>query len=324
VRRLFVITFKCQTCGRVIRVAPEHAGRKGRCPGCKEVISVPRPDLIALEKPKPVPQTDTAADDEVLAQFALSHGQVSRYSEPEEKSVRRLPWLLDIFAYPFSISGIANLCIFWFVPIALSLIPPIGLLGLALFVAQVIVAGYMYYYLLDCIRDSAAGGIRAPENVGSQPGGMDAMGAMWQVVVSFVLFWGPFIGYMLYAYNVRESSPNTRTPDLLSSPVFWCTLIYGIALFPAGVLSVAMMELSEAVKPWIWFKAIFKAPFEYCMLILGCLFVATLVFLTSLLTQYLPVLGLLVRGVVICLAMTMAHLIGRFYFRNSRKISWDI
>jgi hypothetical protein len=305
-----------------VRVAPEQAGRKGRCPGCSAVLLVPRPDLVSLEKTKnPAYDPD---DDERLAQFALSHSQMSRNSDsPEEMPQRRFPAFIDVFLYPFSLSGIANLCIFWFLPIVLAVIPPIWLLGIVLAVIQVIIAGYMYYYLLDCIRDSAVGGIRAPENLGSQPDAMGALSAAWQVTISLVLFWGPLIGYLLYTYNIQRRPVHAEAPDIFTSAVFWCTLLYGAFFFPIGILAMAMMELSEAVKPWIWLRAIFSAFGEYVGLVLGCIVLSILVYLTALVSQAVPVLGMLVRGVDICLFMILGHLIGRFYYRNSRKLGWD-
>ncbi len=38
------IQLECDFCGRVIKAKDEYAGRKMRCPGCREVITVPRGD----------------------------------------------------------------------------------------------------------------------------------------------------------------------------------------------------------------------------------------------------------------------------------------
>jgi len=34
------ITFKCR-CGKSLKAAPEQAGKRARCPGCKEIVQVP-------------------------------------------------------------------------------------------------------------------------------------------------------------------------------------------------------------------------------------------------------------------------------------------
>lgn len=316
-----MIEFKCAGCGRNIRVASEHAGKKGRCPDCHTVVTVPQPDLIPLEKP--VPRPHDPDEDELAARCAIPHSKAKRAEDsPEYKSLRRFPWFIDILLYPFSISGVANLCIFWFVPILLSIIPAIGLIGLLLIIVRVIVAGYMYYYLLDCIRDSATGGVRAPENVGSQPGVSDAFDAIKQVIASFVVFWGPFFAWLLYVlWHNLNTKVGTISPT--GSPVFWGTLSYAVLFFPAGVLAVAMMDFTDAIKPWIWARAIFSAFWEYMGLVIGCSALSALIYLTIMLSQTAAVLGLLARGVDICLLMILAHLIGRFYYRNSQKLGWD-
>jgi hypothetical protein len=38
------IRFQCEHCGRGIKVSKEHAGRKGRCPACRKIVTVPDPD----------------------------------------------------------------------------------------------------------------------------------------------------------------------------------------------------------------------------------------------------------------------------------------
>lgn len=41
--------FSCPTCGKVLNVKDEYAGKKARCPSCKEVLTVPyAPEAAAL------------------------------------------------------------------------------------------------------------------------------------------------------------------------------------------------------------------------------------------------------------------------------------
>jgi DNA-directed RNA polymerase subunit M/transcription elongation factor TFIIS len=39
----FVIRLKCNNCGQMMKARREYAGRKGRCPNCKSVVTVPEP-----------------------------------------------------------------------------------------------------------------------------------------------------------------------------------------------------------------------------------------------------------------------------------------
>lgn len=318
-----MISFTCDNCGRHIRVAPEQAGRNGHCPGCKSLITVPSPELVLLEEP-PAPSPDPDRE-HILSQFAHTHSQTSRFDDAtEEKPKRRLPAAIDVFLYPFSISGVANLCIFWFLPILLAVIPPVWLAGIVLAIAQLIVAACMYYYLLECVRDSAAGGIRAPENLSAQPSLADVRSVVWQMVVSVLVFWGPLIIFFVYTDYVAGTSPHPHPPNILTSPIFWATLAWGIVFFPVGILAMAMMDPSEALKPWLWLSAIVRAPLSYCGLLFACAAMAGLLFLTGLLSEAIPLLGALMRGVDICLIMTLSHLIGRFYYLNAEKIAWDL
>jgi hypothetical protein len=60
-------------CGKKLRVKDESAGKKIRCPGCQEILSVPAPDLVepdeddvsaavTSEPPKPAPRSKRKSD----------------------------------------------------------------------------------------------------------------------------------------------------------------------------------------------------------------------------------------------------------------------
>ncbi|HEX5269628.1 MAG TPA: hypothetical protein VFW33_04025, partial [Gemmataceae bacterium] len=60
-----MIKFKCPHCGKDVSAGDEHAGKKGRCPGCKELFTIP----AAGAKPAPAPAAERRtppppADDE--------------------------------------------------------------------------------------------------------------------------------------------------------------------------------------------------------------------------------------------------------------------
>ncbi|MFV0443559.1 MAG: PrsW family glutamic-type intramembrane protease [Planctomycetaceae bacterium] len=37
------ISFQCPHCGKTLRIPDQHAGKKGKCPGCKQLLSIPTP-----------------------------------------------------------------------------------------------------------------------------------------------------------------------------------------------------------------------------------------------------------------------------------------
>jgi hypothetical protein len=43
--------FDCPSCGRTLNVKDEYAGKKARCPGCKEVLTVPFAPEAAAPQP---------------------------------------------------------------------------------------------------------------------------------------------------------------------------------------------------------------------------------------------------------------------------------
>jgi ribosomal protein S27E len=71
-----MIQVKCPHCSRDIRAADEHAGKRIRCPGCKEVLplpaaatavqtAAPRPAPAAIQKaPPPTPKRKPAEEDD--------------------------------------------------------------------------------------------------------------------------------------------------------------------------------------------------------------------------------------------------------------------
>ncbi len=245
--------------------------------------------------------------------------QIAKIPEDEKPPERKLPWILDIFLYPTSTSGLINLGIFWILPILLEftrIILPIipGLAGL-------VVAGYMYYYFMECIRDSAAGGIRAPENIGSMPDMGDVVTQIMEIIASVVIFWGPLGAYLLYKI-FWQATGDESSYNLTTDMVFWLLLGYGIFFFPIGLLALAMFGSSSAFNPVLWIVSIFSAFFQYCSLVL---FFCVLVWLFSRMTsvfQQSLFFSYLFGAVFVYLAMVASHLLGRFYYLNSEKLNW--
>ena len=56
-----MIRFNCEKCGTAIQVPDEHAGKQGRCPGCKAVVTIPSP-AAGLPTPPAPPQTPPAPE----------------------------------------------------------------------------------------------------------------------------------------------------------------------------------------------------------------------------------------------------------------------
>lgn len=70
------IRFLCDTCGKKLNIKEELAGKKGRCPKCDAVITIPTESTLpASEKPK-------AAEDKAEAVSSVSEGETKAKQKP--------------------------------------------------------------------------------------------------------------------------------------------------------------------------------------------------------------------------------------------------
>ncbi len=80
-----MIKFNCPHCGKDVTAADEHAGKKGRCPGCKEVFSIPAKSAA----PKPMPaaerRTRPAPEDDDDIPMAVAHEEDEAIAEAPRK-----------------------------------------------------------------------------------------------------------------------------------------------------------------------------------------------------------------------------------------------
>jgi hypothetical protein len=231
-------------------------------------------------------------------------------NEPKGPATRNLPWLIDIFLYPINTSGLINLGIFWLIPVVLEFIQMLLPIPFVYSIINLVIGLYMYYFVMDCIRDSAAGNIRAPENIANMPDLGDAFWQGMEIAASVIIFWGPAGFYHLF----------TNRTDA----IFWSLLTWGVFFFPIGLLAVAMFNSTAAFNPLVWFASIFSTFFKYCGIVL---FLCVLVHLFFMIVSFLGkslLVGYFLRGIFIYLLMVLAHLLGRFYHLNREKLNWDV
>lgn len=339
-----MLKFNCKNCGQKISVPEVHAGKKGKCPKCKTIVVVPginddislKPqdsdtDNLQYVQQPPEPELRLKKDFPTQTRFdGLSADGLNVTNEsllkPEIKEKppeRKLPWILDIFLYPTSMSGLINLGIFWILPILLQFIATLLPIPIVWFLVWLVIIAYMYYYFMECIRDSAKGGIRAPENIGSMPSMGEAFSQLMEIVASVVIFWGPVGAYLMYKIFWQSSGANS-TYDPKTDMIFWLVLGYGIFFFPMGLLALAMFNSSSAFNPFLWIASIFSTLFQYCCLVL---FFCVLGWLVSRVVASFPqsrFFAYLFGAAFIYLAMVAAHLLGRFYYLNSKKFNWEV
>jgi len=337
-----VIKFRCKNCDQRISVPETHAGKKGKCPKCKSIVVVPKikaADSLNDQRNIPAdrqqnsssPVSDLQLENEPPGQTGKTnkvfangfeamqyHEQFIKMEKIEKPPVRKLPWLLDIFLYPTSMSGLINLGIFWLLPVLIRvfvMLLPGRIAWLLGFLVGLVVTAYMYYYFMECIRDSAKGGIRAPENIASLPDMSESLSDLMETAACFVIFWGPAGFYFLF----------TRKIDT----IFWLLLGYGIFFFPIGLLALAMFRSSAAFNPFVWIMSILSTFFQYCGLVL---FFCVLGWLVSRIMSSFPgslffafiFNAVFIYAAFIYLVMVGTHLLGRFYYLNSKKLNWEV
>jgi DNA-directed RNA polymerase subunit RPC12/RpoP len=358
------IKFHCENCGRKFSVPQIHAGKKCKCPKCKNIIVVPKiqttrsvteqnnsEDTKTSSKSSVddsallvTPQKDKIQDlplgqpenSEKTAEYDQELEEESaEKTKPASSAQRRLPWPIDIFLYPLSISGLIHLVIFLCVPILISVayqlllqqIYPVS--ELILVVLYVLFAGYVLYYLSWCIIDSTKGGLRAPD-INFQPS--PAKGEMIECVGIFlacvvVCFWPTAVYYIF-----------TRKTDLL----YWLLNATGLLFFPMALLAGFLNDSISGLKPMLIVKSIIKTFPGYLPVVIffaGFFAVLSIVipppqqskglepillYLSQVTSAIFSSRNALRSTGFIYLAMTGAHILGRFYCKYQEKLNWEV
>ena len=251
---------------------------------------------------------------------------------------RKYPWPIDIFLYPISKPGLIMFLIFIAVPLLLDLAAiffSVVLFSLIIassiiimgVLAKIVIAFYVYWYLCECVRDSAAGGIRAPETLAITPSVGELVSQILKLVGCFAIFWGPFIwAYFLIAHGSFTALELKNLSNfVITSWLGQITLAFAIFFFPVALLRVCTFEFFiEALNPLSLLASIFAAFLPYCLLVLAFCFFAVLVVTVERIAPSLSAFGYFFAAVEIYLLMILSHLLGRFYWRYKYKLNWDV
>jgi DNA-directed RNA polymerase subunit RPC12/RpoP len=329
-----MIKFHCENCGEKFSVPEIHAGKKGKCPKCKNIILVPQiqdtsppttqskaADQEAVPKDSPhdltlldVPNRQDALrqkdkpKDQPTSQEYLEEKPKADQTEPLPK--RKLPWIIDIFLYPVSMPGLVTLGIIIGIPLLINIVAKLlGPFALAIailsLIVNIVVGLYLYWYIAECIRDSAAGGLRAPETLGSAPGIGDMSLRALDIAGCLIVFWGPMGFYFFYTHKIDT--------------IFWSLFAYAVFFFPMGLLSVIVFDSFSGLNPLVLIGSIFSTFLPYCAMVVVFLLAG---FLTTKILSAAP--DLLTYCVHLYLALVASHILGRFYWRYQDKLRWEV
>lgn len=311
-----MIRFCCEQCGCKISVKDEYARKKGKCPKCKNILIIPEKndDFAFMEKPgelklqqKHDNHKTTIEDNSEQDFYPSEHINGSEYD-----SQRKLPWLIDISLYPTSASGLTNLAIFTVIfTIIYILRTYLSTIGRIASIPLALVGLYMGWYFTECVRDSAKGRIRAPEAFAFM-----GIGEMWEQVQHIV---GVYLIYLTPAlfYNLYTNRFDTTLMILL---------ITGTFFFPMALLTCIMFDSIRGLNPFLLLGSIFSTFLQYlCLVVLIFGIIFSFLYLSNFLmnSSANKIVGLVFFPLQIYLTLIIAHIIGRFFWRNEEKLNWE-
>jgi len=168
---------------------------------------------------------------------------------------------------------------------------------------------YLYWYVTECVRDSAAGGLRAPETLGSAPGLGDMSLRALDIVGCLIVFWGPAGFYFFYTHKIDA--------------IFWSLFAYAVFFFPMGLLSVIVFDSFSGLNPIVLIGSIFSTFLPYCAMVIVFVSAGFLIGKIESAAPQSQVLSFIISCINLYLALVEAHLLGRFYWRYQDKLRWE-
>jgi len=334
------IKFHCNNCGRKFSVPQTHAGKKGKCPKCKNIIVVPKIQTTssvteptnagAAEVSSKSSSYDSALLDipqkDKIQDLPINHNEISGSSaeynqEPEEESAEetttlyRLPRFVDMFLYPISTSGLVNLVILSFLP---RMLPPLAHLNYWIHPSPslaivVILVGYLIYCVSDYVRDSADGNRRAPDIELSLSILLNAWELIWLIFSTFVCIAfcvGPLLAYLII---------NKQTDT-----IFWILVAYGILFLPMVLLAVVLFDSLRALNPILIIASMLNVFLPYCGLVLLFFVVCGLIAIIIVIMPQSWIISYILSAVCIYLTIVMAHVLGHFCYQYKERLNWEV
>jgi hypothetical protein len=340
-----VIRFKCDFCSKQIRVPAIHAGKKGKCPQCKNPVVIPQLTLppaaprddepIRLMRDADLPPVSVGPINALPQQWHRSAGEPPADADadayktappPEQKPAT----ILDVFSFPFSMSGVIHLLLFWFGPFLLGLFARVfafaccyfQLLVLGLYIAMI---GYLYYYLSNCVIAAAKDERLAPDvSLDDPPAFTDLLRRFLLILGGTLICFGPVCIYLVYFYiwPVHFLVGHGEPLNWQGDPVYWLLYGLGVFLYPMFMLAVSMFDSATALNPFLIVGSIARTFLPYCGLaVIFCAIGLFLNFISRLQSGGIP---LLIWGLNIYVMFVAAYILGRFFLRYEDRLLWEI
>lgn len=297
----------------------QATGDNGPKPSPTDLRLLEVPPADVSEKP------DADRSDEAYEQLqGLQGGLINK--DREGPPQRKLPWIVDIFLYPMNKAALTMLLICTGIPFFLRLVVKFcfGLMVhvqvlLILWAISIVVHWavlsllvlYMNWYVWECIRESAAGSIRAAETVGATPGFGEIFARAFRGAVALGLCMAPAVFYVASVQAI--------------DPVFWALYAFGGLAFPMALLALVVHDSFSGLNPFLIVSSILKTFFRYLPLVPLCYLLCLLfpVAYALIPNQRYWHLAYPLLFLAYYLILVMGHLLGRFYFKNEERLYWD-
>ncbi len=279
-----------------------------------------------------------------------------RKVEPEPVPERKLPWPIDILLYPINKSGLTMLVIFIGIPLLMEIFvkalflltvgfPPFYVFALLFLVISllinIIIRLYRYWYVSECIQDSANGQIRASETIANTPGLWELFLLFLRMYACIIVLSAPIYYYLLNSKGIERSFSSLFSFTLFflwivvtevgkSGITFHVLLFLAVFLFPMTILSVVMFGSLRGLNPVLIVRSLLCTFVPYCcMIVLLCVLWLPVILMRRFIViqvisgrqglfLYLP------RTIGIYLMLVGAHLLGRFYWKYQEKLNWEV
>jgi hypothetical protein len=284
-------------------------------------------DAPETSKTESEPEPPPDHTDEAYEQLRKLQGGLGGY-ERNEAQQRRLPWIIDIFLYPFNTKGMGIIFLCVGIPFLLRIVTKtLAILTLyffpllVLFVPFIIfhwgslllMTLYVCWYWYECILDSASGGIRAPETTGITPGFGEILRQTFRTIACFGYSMLPAVVCVGYSQKYND-------------PICWSMVGFGFFLFPMIILPVAVFDSLLVANPLLVIGSIFGTFFQYLGVVILCpapflLLLLALLFIRS---EGLWPLAYLFLLLSFYLNLVFAHVIGRLFWNNRDKLNWEV
>lgn len=324
----------CEQCGAQVTVSSTGTGATYTCSACGQTRTL---------GPLPVSKSEATESTEASVDWSDEAFEPGPVTEPDNRntdsvapSTRRShpatrihPWFLDIWLYPFSRSTLGMGMVLVGVPLLISLIAwlsyavviaftfllpfTVAVMGLCL-IALLVIDLLLLWYVCECVRDSAAGNMRAPDTLGRSPDHTELLGQGLTLAFGSVLYWQPTM--LCFSY--------------LASPwIKGSVLVVTATTFPLALLRAIMDESISGfnplpLAPMIWqtrthYPAVVLATGLLCVLPVWGLHTWSAPLMRAWWWTFL--LSPLVLPVLYYPLLVLAHIWGRYYDRHAETLS---